>query len=166
MSADNLPAITGRNMTALEQAADAAREYAAQAKAPNTLRAYASDWRHFCAWCEAHDMVPLPAAPEAVALYLADLASTHKAATLTRRVSAISQAHQLAGQEPPTDSAAVRAVMAGIRRAKGTAARAKAPALTDDVRAMVAAAAPLARRIPAITARTGALAVGDSCPAS
>jgi integrase len=33
-------------------------------------------------------------------------------------------------------------VIAGIRRAKGTAARAKAPALTGDVRAMVAAAAP------------------------
>jgi site-specific recombinase XerD len=142
MSTDNLPAISDGNKTELERAADAARQFAAQAKAPNTLRAYASDWRHFCAWCEAHRMVPMPAAPEAVAMYLADLAATHKAATLTRRVSAISQAHHLAGQESPTDSAAVRAVMAGIRRAKGTAAGAKAPALTGDVRAMVAAAAP------------------------
>jgi hypothetical protein len=86
--------------------------------------------------------VAMPASPETVAMYLSDLAATHKAATLTRRVSAISQAHQLAGPESPTDSAVVRAVMAGIRRAKGTAPRTKAPALTDDVRGMVAAAAP------------------------
>jgi integrase len=74
-----------------------------------------------------------------VTLYLADLASRCKVATLTRRLSAISQAHQMAGHEPPTTGAAVRTVMAGIRRTKGTAPTTKAAALTDDIRAMVAA---------------------------
>ena len=27
------------------------RDYVSQAKAANTLRAYAADWRHFTAWC-------------------------------------------------------------------------------------------------------------------
>ncbi len=50
---------------------------------------------------------------------------------------AISQAHQAAGCEPPTRVPAVRALMAGIRRAKGTAAAAKRPVLTADLKRMI-----------------------------
>lgn len=82
-------------------------------------------------------MIPLPAAPDTVAFYLSDLASTHKASTLTRRISAISQAHQIAGIDTPTQSAKVRLVMAGIRRTKGTAAAAKSPVLVDDLKRMI-----------------------------
>lgn len=69
--------------------------------------------------------------------YLSDLASTHKASTLTRRISAISQAHQIAGFETPTKSSRVRLVMAGIRRTKGTAAAAKSPVMVDDLKRMI-----------------------------
>jgi site-specific recombinase XerD len=124
---------------ALAAAANAARGFIEQAKAPNTLRAYRADWRDFTGWCEARGLVPLPATPETVTLYLSDLAGHCKVATLTRRLSAISQAHQMAGHEAPTSAAAVRTVMAGIRRTKGTAAAAKAATLTGDIRAMVAA---------------------------
>ncbi len=72
-----------------------------------------------------------------MALYIADLAARRKVATLTRRVSAISQAHQAAGFESPTSAAPVRTLMAGVRRAKGTAPAQKAAALTADIRAMV-----------------------------
>ena len=72
-----------------------------------------------------------------MALYVTDLAATHKPATITRRLSAISQAHQIAGFEPPTGSAKVRLVMAGIRRTKGTAQSAKTPVLVDDLKRMV-----------------------------
>ena len=114
-----------------------AKDYARSAKASNTRRAYAADWRDFDAWCAAHGLPSLPAAPEAVALYLTALAERCKVSTLQRRVSAISQAHQAAQLEPPTRSLAVRTVMAGIRRAKGTAQVGKAAAVTDTIRAMV-----------------------------
>lgn len=136
----HLPAVTGPAAVALGTLAARARDYAGQAKAPNTLRAYRSDWGHFTAWCAEHGLESLPAAPETVALYLTQLAEAgRKASTLQRRLSAISQAHQAAGQASPTQHAAVRATWAGIRRALGTAAAGKAPALTETVRAMVGA---------------------------
>lgn len=46
---------------------------------------------------------------------------------LTRRISAISQAHQAAGFESPTQSPLVRQIMKGIRRTKGTAQGGKCP---------------------------------------
>ncbi len=122
---------------ALAAAAARAREYAAKSKSANTLRGYAADWRHFRAWCEAQGLTALPAAPETVAVYLAALAETAKSSTLARRVSAISQAHQIAGFEPPTREAKVRTVMAGIRRVKGTAQKGKKPVVTADLARMI-----------------------------
>src|SRR5262252_5946341 len=113
------------------------RDYVSQAKAPNTLRAYAADWRHFTAWCHARGAASLPAAPVTVSLYLAELAEIARVSTLTRRISAISQAHQLAGFESPTQDPRVRTVMAGIRRAKGTAQIGKKPIVSEDLRRMV-----------------------------
>jgi integrase len=72
-----------------------------------------------------------------VALYLSDLARTAKPATLQRRLSSISQAHQAAGHPTPTVDPVVRAVHAGIRRTQGTAPTVKAPAVTAELRAMV-----------------------------
>src|SRR5579883_2797225 len=114
-----------------------AKDYLRQSKAANTRRAYRADWGHFSAWCEARSRVALPAAPETLVCYLTELAATHKVSSLSRRVCAISQAHQAAGCEPPTRVPAVRALMAGIRRAKGTAAAAKRPVLTADLKRMI-----------------------------
>ena len=97
-----------------------ARDYAGDAVAANTRRAYRADWRHFSAWCARRRLAPLPATPETVAVYLADLAGHYKTATITRRMSAIAQAHRTAGFASPTSDAAVRQVAAGIRRRHGT----------------------------------------------
>ncbi len=121
----------------LAEIADRASEFIHQSKAKNTIRAYRADWAHFESWCKAHGQTWLPASPETVALYVADLSATHKAAAITRRLSAISQAHQIAGMETPTKAAKVRLVLAGIRRSKGTAAAAKTPVLVDDLKRMV-----------------------------
>ena len=121
----------------LGDVADRARDFVAHAKASNTLRAYRADWRDFEGWCSDHGVPSLPAEPETVALYLSDLAGMAKAATLQRRLSAISQAHQAAGYESPTKSSKVRAVWAGIRRVMGTAQQGKAAATTVELRAMV-----------------------------
>lgn len=122
----------------LSEIADRASEFSHHSKAENTIRAYRSDWTHFEDWCRAHGQTAIPATPETVALYVADIATTLKTATITRRISAISQAHQIAGYETPTKSSQVRLVLAGIRRTKGTAQAAKTPVLVDDLRRMIA----------------------------
>ena len=139
MSSDLIPVSPSPNtqIGPLAEIAKRASEFAHQSKAANTIRAYASDWEQFDAWCKAHGQSSLPATPETVVLYVTDLATTHKTATITRRISAISQAHQIAGFETPAGSASVRLVMAGIRRTKGTAQTAKTPVLVDDLRRMV-----------------------------
>lgn len=114
------------------------RDYARHARSANTRRAYEADWREFAAWCRAHDRAPLPAGAETVARYLSSQAGSLKTSTLTRRLSAISQAHKAAGLPSPTADPAVRTVHAGIRRAHGTAQVGKAPVLTADLRAMLA----------------------------
>lgn len=121
----------------LATAAGCCRAYVAQAKAENTKRAYAADWRHFSAWCSEHHLEALPATVDALALYLAALAEVTKVSTLTRRVSAVSQAHQMAGFESPTTDIRVRTVMAGIRRAKGVSQQGKKPIVTEDLRCML-----------------------------
>jgi hypothetical protein len=45
----------------LARVAQTAREYISQAKAPNTVRAYAADWDHFSIWCASHGLPALPA---------------------------------------------------------------------------------------------------------
>lgn len=114
-----------------------ARDFLRQAKAGNTRRAYRADWAHFSGWCANHNRPSLPAAPETLVFYLTELAQTHKPASLTRRLSAISQAHQVADLDSPTRAAPVRALMAGIRRARGTAAEGKKPLLVPELKAML-----------------------------
>jgi site-specific recombinase XerC len=122
----------------LQQQAEA---FVRAAKAPSTLRAYRSDWTHFTRWCEEHTLCPLPASAETIALYLAALAATHRPATMTRRLTAITKAHQIAGHPSPAtmQQPAVSETLKGIRRTLGTAQQTKAPLLTADVRRMVEA---------------------------
>lgn len=123
----------------VERLREEARDFARDAKAYNTLRAYASDWRDFTDWCQWHRREPLPASPETVALYLTHLARAMKPSTIQRRISSISQAHAAAGfDESPTRTAIVRAVWQGIRRSKGVAQVGKTPVLTPDLREMIA----------------------------
>ena len=64
--------------------------YVAAARAQNTMRGYASDWREFTAWCAQHDRAPLPAAASTVTAYLSDLAAAGaKVGTMSRRLSAL-----------------------------------------------------------------------------
>jgi len=114
-----------------------AREFARHSKAESTLRGYRADWRAFCSWCESHALCPLPAAPETVAGYIAECAERLKVGTIQRRLNAIAEAHKATGLDSPTSVGMVRNTLKGIRRVLGTAARPKAPTLTDDIRAMV-----------------------------
>ena len=108
---------------------DQAQKYIQRSKAENTVRAYQADWRDFSAFCQREKHVNLPASPETVALYLTWLIDVQKrkTATLTRRLAAISQAHQTTGLPTPTQDLTVRAVLAGIRRTHGSQTIAKSP---------------------------------------
>lgn len=116
-----------------------AHDYAAMARSPNTLRAYAADLRDFERYCQRRGETVLPATSQTVAAYLAVLADQGlRVATLERRLAAISQAHQLAGFPSPTADAHVRSVFKGIRRHHGSAPTPKAPIMIEDLRAMIA----------------------------
>jgi site-specific recombinase XerD len=113
------------------------REYIRASKAESTVRGYHADWKHFCAWCEASKVCPLPATPEAVASYIADCAARLKVGTIQRKLNAIAEAHKTIGIESPTHSGMARNTMKGVRRTVGVAPVQKSAALTDDVRAML-----------------------------
>ncbi len=82
---------------------------------PRTLEAYASDWRHFAAWCLKSKRVALPALPETLALYVSDCVGKFAAATIERRVAAIAAEHAKTDLMAPI-TPLVRAVVAGVRR--------------------------------------------------
>lgn len=121
-----------------------AADYATASKSEATRRAYRSDWADFTAWCACHTYTPLPATPRTVANYLSALADAgRKAATIARRCAAIAYAHKLKSIDPPpTADEGVRAVIAGIRRAIGTAQEKKPPATAEVLKAAL-------QRIPA-----------------
>ncbi len=118
---------------------DKARGYVAASKAVNTVRAYRSDWRDFTAWCDARGLPTLPAAPQSIALYIADMGGVAKPSTITRRLAAIAKAHQAAGHDSPCAMrhAAVKEVLSGIKRTHGTAQAGKAALLTEHLRQLI-----------------------------
>jgi integrase len=113
------------------------REFIRASKAESTQRGYKSDWRHFCKWCQQHELCPLPALPESVASYIAECAGRLKVGSIQRRLNAITEAHKAVGVDSPTAAGIVKNTLKGIKRKLGTAAVQKAPALTDDIRAML-----------------------------
>jgi site-specific recombinase XerD len=133
-----LPVATAAALPAIVQAAaDRARDYIRESRAANTRRAYAADWQAFAAWCAGAGLEPLPAAPETVALYLADQAQHLAVGTLGRRLVAITAAHRAAGHQLDTRHAVIRETFAGIKRSHGTAQQGKAPAVVAELRRMV-----------------------------
>jgi site-specific recombinase XerD len=117
-----------------------ARGYIHAAKSPATLRAYRTDFEDFTRFCVEHDLPHLPASPTTVALYIADRASSLRSATITRRLTSITKAHQAAGFEASPSSShhfIVSETLKGIRRSIGTAQQGKAPLLTSDIRRIV-----------------------------
>lgn len=59
----------------------AAADFLSAAAAENTKRAYAGDFRHFVGWCDRERRASMPATPEDIANYLAELATGSTAVT-------------------------------------------------------------------------------------
>lgn len=99
----------------------------------NTRKAYRSDVTQFLSWGGT-----IPATPEMIAVYLAAHADLHAPATLARRLVSIGKAHTAQALPSPTTTELVRATLRGIRHIHGSAQRQVAPAVKEDVLAMVA----------------------------
>ena len=115
-----------------------AKEYAADARANSTRKAYESDFRAFEQWCSVQGLVAMPASPAAVAVYLTHLADGgRKVATIERALTGIVHAHRSRGVDWPRAHPAIANVMAGIRRHVGTAPAQKAPVVDELLAAML-----------------------------
>jgi integrase len=113
--------------------------YAGRALSDNTKRAYESDWRAFCAWCEAGGISPLPAAPVVVAGHLASLAPSLGRSGLRRRLAAIAHQHRQAGHPWETRHPAIAATMRGILATHGKPARPAAALTSAEVKRLLGA---------------------------
>lgn len=124
----------------LEELIEKTRNFMRGAISPATVRAYQSDFADFVRFCREHNLASLPASPTTVALYISDRASTLANATITRRLTAITKAHQAFGSKDSPASShhfVVSETLKGIRRAIGTAQHGKDALMTSDVRKMI-----------------------------
>jgi len=117
---------------------DQAKAFALAAKSPATLKAYASAWRSFTAWCESRGASVLPADPNLVAVYLSSLAQSRKVPTVEKHLAAIAEAHRLKRLTPPSIDPAVVTVMKGIRREIGIAKAGKKALVLSELRNVLA----------------------------
>ena len=124
----------------LEDLLERAQDYADASLAANTKKAYACDWVHFRAWCEARGLCPLPATVATLIAYLTDQADAgSKVSTLRRRTVSIRYHHQaMFTDHDPTRSEEVVTVMKGISRQLGTAMRKAPPIMSEVLKAMLA----------------------------
>lgn len=127
----------------LQRLKDRNDRYANNAKSANTKKAYVSDFTDFQNWCAVQEIAlpSLPATPDTVGAYLAELAEVrgYKISTIERRLAAISQAHKTHNYESPTASQRVKDIMHAIRRefAPQRPVRKVRPAVTNVVVRMV-----------------------------
>ena len=133
---ETLPAdLSAADRARIEQAIEDSR-------APNTRAQYRSAGRAWAEWSALNGHATLPAAPEAIAAYLAELADDGKAASTIRAArAAIGAAHRDAGLDDPTAHEGVRRVLKGTSRQAAGRGRGQATGLTaDDVAGILAVA--------------------------
>jgi integrase len=78
----------------------------------NTTR---KDWADFARWCVFRGETAMPAAPASVVDYIKELAASHEAATVPRRVAAIRDWHLASGLTTPTDDERVRLALTRVQ---------------------------------------------------
>lgn len=129
----------------LERLTERARDYIDAASAANTRRAYASDWKHFSAWCRRLGLELLPPSPQVVGLYITACASgaavpggkPNAVSTIERRLSALSWAYTQRGAPLDRGDRHIATVLAGIRNSHGSPPRQKEAVLPEDLVAML-----------------------------
>ena len=126
------------------------------AQSENTRQNYAGQYRKFRAWCEREDQSALPAQPEVVAAYAAELAEDGKSmSTIRLAVAAIVDAHRSAGLDSP-QTTGVTETLRGLSRQLGVSQKQARP-LDADALAAIRATAFAPR-----TTRGGSLEMEDT----
>ncbi len=108
---------------------------------PSTVRAYTTDWKHFSVWCLTRGLIAIPARPDQVGDYLADLGEGYARATLRRKVAAIARASRLAGHPLDTRHPSIRDVLRGIGRTHGGPPKRAQALATEEIQKLVATCA-------------------------
>jgi integrase len=129
----------------LADLADRARGYVEAASSANTRRAYAADWKHFCAWCRRQNVSALPPDPQTVGLYITACASgtversgkANAVSTIERRLSSLSWNFAQRGLSLDRKDRHIATVMAGIRNTHAAPPRQKEAILPEDLIAML-----------------------------
>jgi integrase len=132
------PVVAADVRTRSRQRAD---NYLVAADAPSTVRAYTTDWKHFSVWCRARGQIAMPARPELVGDYLADLGEGYARATLRRKVAAIARASRLGGQPLDTRHSSIRDVLRGIGRTHGGPPKRAQALATEEIQKLAATCA-------------------------
>ena len=144
-----------------------AGNYLVAADAPSTVRAYTADWKHFLLWCLARDLIPMPASPELIGDYLADLGEGYARSTLRRKVAAIARATRHAGYPLDTRHSSIRDVLRGINRTHGEPPKRAQALATEEIQRLVATCddgpAGLRDRALLLIAFAGALRRSELC---
>ncbi len=129
----------------LQDLTERARGYVEAASSANTRKAYASDWKHFSAWCRRQGLSPLPPDPEVVGLYITACASgtaerhmkPNAVSTIERRLAAIGWNCTQRGMPLDRKDRAIATVMAGIRNRHAAPPRQKEAILPEGLIAML-----------------------------
>lgn len=129
----------------LETLADRARSYVEAASSANTRRAYAADWKHFCAWARRQNLEVFPPDPQIVGLYVTACASVkatsdrkpNSVSTIERRLSSLTWNFSQRGQPLDRKDHHIATVMAGIRNTHAKPPLQKEAILRDDIIAML-----------------------------
>jgi integrase len=128
----------------LDRLVATARDYAGQAAAENTNKAYRKDWAHFTSWCRRRGTDPLPPSPELIGLYIANCAAPDtktpalSVSTIERRLSGLAWHYQQRGFALNRKDRHISTVLAGIRRKHARPPVQKEAVLAEDIVAMIA----------------------------
>lgn len=133
--------ITGSG--SLDRLVETARDYASQATAENTSKAYKKDWAHFASWCRRKGADLIPPSPELIGLYITECASPQDASpslsvsTIERRLSGLSWHYTQRGFKLDRTDRHISTILAGIRRKHGRPPNQKEPLSPEELLEMV-----------------------------
>jgi site-specific recombinase XerD len=128
-----------KRLRELQESLGRLEDFAAQAQAENTIRAYAADLEDFRHWCKKYEREWLPATPKTVGLYLGARTDDLSLSTLERRLAAIASLHKEEGYESPASVAEgpLRTIWKGIVREKTRQKDGALPLMVEDLRSII-----------------------------
>ncbi len=140
-----IPLNVGREIALPDNLAAQAEDLARASLAPRTIQRYATCWRRFAAWCEAHGRVALPASNETLIGYATwlfqgqDDGRALANSTIAQAMAALQTVHRAKGYQIDWKTGDIKRVLQGIRRtiaSKRSIRRVKALS-DDDIRDMM-----------------------------